>query len=66
MNQTVNMPTRQARFLKSDLCEGIKRCYVSSTYQATGKHPSEDKLNLYLDRVYDHFYKSDLLKDFNL
>ena len=60
------MSTRQATFLKSDLCEGIKRCYVASSYKGTGKHPTEEKLNLYLQRVYNHFLCDGLLEDFNL
>ena len=66
MNQTANNATRQATFLKSGLCESIKSCYVLSTYKATGRHPSEDKLNLYLQRVYNQFVSSGLLEDFNL
>tara|TARA_Y100001937_G_scaffold49626_1_gene69141 strand:- start:596 stop:796 length:201 start_codon:yes stop_codon:yes gene_type:complete len=66
MNQTVNMSTRQATFLKSDLCEGIKRCYVANSYKGNGKHPTEEKLNLYLQGVYNHFLSAGLLEDFNL
>tara|TARA_R100000234_G_C4973245_1_gene167290 strand:+ start:83 stop:283 length:201 start_codon:yes stop_codon:yes gene_type:complete len=66
MDQTVNNATRQEKFLKSDLCEGIKRCYVASSYRGTDKHPTEEKLNLYLQRVYNHFVSSGLLEDFNL
>ena len=61
-----SISARQATFLKSDLCEGIKRCYVASSYKGTGNHPTEEKLNLYLQRVYNHFLSSGLLKDFNL
>ena len=66
MTTATNTATRQATFLKSDLCEGIKRNYVASIYEGTGKHPTEEDLNLYLQRVYNHFLSSGLLKDFNL
>ena len=66
MTTATNTATRQATFLKSDLCEGIKRNYLASIYEGTGKHPTEKELNLYLQRVYNHFLSSGLLKDFNL
>ena len=66
MLTTENTATRQATFLKSDLCESIKRCYVASSYKGTGKYPTEKKLNLYLQRVYNHFLCDGLLEDFNL
>ena len=66
MKTLKKMSTRQTNFLNSDLCKGIKSCYVVSTYKATGKYPTDNKLNLYLDRVYYYFNKSNLLEDFNL